>query len=137
MPKSPSNWIDLNKIGHGVMFKGSKGFIVADFGSRLIIPFGNTADLTYYEPRTEEELLPDLGNFQKQWTEACRNGKPSETACNFEYSANMIETMALGLVAFRAGEKLDYDGQSGKITNHEKSNQFLTKPYREGWTLNG
>lgn len=137
MPKSPSNWIDLNKIGHGVMFKGSKGFIVADFGSRLIIPFGNTADLTYYEPRREEELLPDLGNFQKQWTEACRNGKPSETACNFEYSANMIETMCLGLAAFRAGGRLEYDGVAGKITNNENANQYLTKEYRDGWPISG
>ena len=137
MPKSPSNWIDLNKIGHGVMFKGTKGFIVADFGSRLIIPFGNTADLTYYESRTEDELLPDLGNFQKQWTEACRNGKPSETACNFKYSADMIETMCLGLAAFRAGGKLEYDPVAGKITNNKDANQFLTKPYRDGWTIAG
>lgn len=137
MPKSPSNWIDLDKIGHGAMFKGDKGFIVADFGSRLLIPFGDTADLTYYKPRPKEKVLPDLGNFQKQWTEACKNGKPAETACNFKYSADMIETMCLGLVAFRAGGKLVYDGAAGKITNNAAANAFLSKPYREGWTMNG
>ncbi len=137
MPKSPSNWIDLNTIGHGVMFKGTKGFIVADFGSRLIIPFGDTADLTYFKPRKEEELLPELGNFQKQWTTACKNGRPSETACNFKYSADMIETMCLGLVAYRAGGKLEYDGATGKITNNADANQYLTKEYREGWSMEG
>jgi len=136
MPKSPSNWIDLNRIGHGAMFIGDRGIIVSDFGRRLLIPVGDQADLSYFEPRAEDEVLPDLGNFQKEWTAACKNGKPAETACNFEYSANMIETMCLGLVAFRAGEKLEYDGASG-ATNSSQADEFLTKPYRSGWTMIG
>src|SRR4029079_9980199 len=48
MPKSPAPSIDLNKIGHGVMFEGSKGFVVADFTSRMLIP-GKDADLSYYK----------------------------------------------------------------------------------------
>jgi len=137
MPKSPSGWIDLNKIRHGALFKGDKGFIVADFTSRLVIPFGDKADLTYFKPREEDKVLSDLGNFQKQWTNACKNGKPAETACNFEYSANLIESMCLGLAAFRAGKELEYDGAAGRITNNEAANQFLTKPYRKGWTMEG
>ena len=137
MPKSPSSWIDLKKIGHGVMFKGDKGFVVADFGRRLIIPYGNSADFTYFQRRTEEKVLPDLGNFQKQWIDACKNGKPAETACNFEYSANMIENMCLGLAAYRAGGELKYDGKKGVVTNNSAANQYLTKPYRKGWTMNG
>ena len=139
MPKSPSPWIDLNTIGHGCMFKGTKGYIVADFGSRLIIPFGDTADLTYFTPRKEEEVSHGIENFQKQWTAACRSDNPSDTACNFKYSADMIETMCLGLVAYRAGvgEQLRYDGATGKITNNDDANQYLTKEYRDGWSLQG
>ncbi len=137
MPKPPLKWLDLNKIPHGAMFKGNKGYIIANFDRRLIIPLGNKGDLTYFDPRSEEELLPDLGNFQKQWTTACKNGKPSETACNFEYSANMIETMCLGLAAYRAGEELVYDSKQGAIQNVASANQYLTKPYRKGWTMNG
>ena len=137
MPKSPSDWIDLNKISHGALFKGDKGYIVCDFTSRLIIPFGGNADMTYFKPRPEGEVIGNLGNFQKQWTAACKNGKPAETACNFEYSANMIESMCLGLAAFRAKEELLYDGAAGRITNNDAANAFLTKPYRSGWTMNG
>jgi len=49
----------------------------------------------------------------------------------------MIETMCLGLAAFRAGKELKYDGKTGRVTNHAEANEFLTKPYREGWTLDG
>ena len=137
MPQSPSSWIDLNKIGHGAMFKGEKGFIIADFRRRLLIPSGKEADLTYFDVRSKEELLPELGHFQKQWTNACKNGKPSKTACNFEYSANMIETLCLGLCGYRAGESLKYDGRKGRFTNSASANQFLAKEYRKGWPMVG
>ena len=136
MPRSPKKFIDLNAIGHGAMFKGDKGFLVADFTSRLVLPFGDDSDLTYYKPRTEETVLPEIGHFQKQWFDACKN-PTQKTACDFEYSGNMIEQMLLGLVAYRVGKKLQYDGAAGKVTNVPEANQYLGKEYREGWVLNG
>ena len=136
MPNSPRKFIDLKGIGHGAMFKGTKGFLISDFDSRLVIPFGDNADLTYYKPRTAETVLPNIGHFQKQWFEACKD--PSKkTACDFEYSGNMIEQMLLGLVAYRVGKKLEYDGKTGQVTNAPEANQWLSRKYRDGWALNG
>ena len=136
MPRAPKPYIDLTKIGHGAMFKGTKGFLISDFDSRMLLPFGDDADLTYYKPRTAETVLPELGHFQKQWLDACKN--PSQkTACDFEYSGNMIEQMLLGFVAYRVGKKLEYDGAKGLVTNIPEANQYLTKEYREGWSLDG
>jgi len=135
MPHYPKPYIDLRKIDHGAMFKGTKGFIVSDFESRVLLPYGDDADLTYYKPRKKEDVLPRIAHFQKQWLDACRN--PSlKTACDFEYSANMIETMLLGLVAYRAEKKMEYDGAAGKVTNIPEANEFLRKKYRPGWVLN-
>jgi predicted dehydrogenase len=136
MPPSPKPYVDLNKIDHGAMFKGTKGYVICDFGSRLILPFGDDSDLTYYKPRTKDTVLPPLGHFQKQWLDACRN--PSlKTACDFEYSGDMIEQLLLGLVAYRVGKKLAYDPAAGKVTNCPEANEFLSRKYRAGWTLNG
>lgn len=136
MPRSPQPFIDLKRIDHGVIFKGTKGFLIADFDSRMILPFGESADLTYYKPRTAGTTIPGLGHFQQQWIDACKN--PSlNTACDFEYSANMIEQMLLGLVAYRVGKKLDYDAAAGKVTNCPEANEFLNRKYRAGWALNG
>lgn len=137
MPKSPKKCIDLSKIGHGALFKGDKGFIIADFGSRLLIPFGKDSDLTYYQPRSKDKLTPPIGNFQSQWINACKGNDPTNTICNMNYSADMIETMCLGLVAFRAGKTLDYDYTQGRFTNSPEANQYLSKPYRKGWTMDG
>ncbi|MCH8216271.1 MAG: Gfo/Idh/MocA family oxidoreductase [Planctomycetes bacterium] len=135
MPTPPKRFIDLNKIGHGAMFKGTEGFLVADFNSRLILPLGKNGDLTYYKPRPKEKLIPALGNFIKEWTKACKGDL--KTSCDFEYSGNMIEQLLLGLVAYRVGETLEYDGKNGCVTNNSAANKLLSNTYRPGWTLEG
>ncbi len=135
MPASPAPWVDLTKIGHGALFEGTRGALVSDFNARLIIPSGNAADLTYYKPRPKEALIPPMGNFQQQWVKACKGDL--KTSCDFEYSANMMEQMMLGLVAYRVGKKLTYDGATGQVTDVPEANEFLKRNYRAGWTLDG
>jgi len=45
--------------------------------------------------------------------------------------------MLLGLVAYRAGKKLEYDGATGRVTNDAKGNELLSRKYRDGWPLDG
>ncbi len=135
MPKSPVKYVDLNQIDHGAVFRGTRGFLVADFGSLLLIPYGPKADMTYYKPRSEDKLIPPLGQFQKQWINACKGDL--KTSCDFDYGGKLIEMMLLGLVAYRTGKKLDYDAATGKVTNNLEANDLLRHEYRAGWTLNG
>ena len=135
MPESPSRWVDLKKIDHGALFEGRRGCLVSSFDSRLLIPVGRGADFTYYKPRTKETLLPPLGDFQKQWINAAKDSL--KTACDFEYSGNLIEQMLLGMVAYRVGKKLTYDGATGKVTNVPEANELLKRTYRPGWDING
>jgi predicted dehydrogenase len=135
MPEAASKAIDLNKISHGVMFEGSKGDLIADFNSRILVPGRKGADLTYYKPRTKDSLLPPLGGFQEEWINACKGSL--KTSCNFEYGGNMIEMMLLGLVAYRAGKKIRYDGAAGRVTDSPEADALLRRACRPGWTLNG
>jgi predicted dehydrogenase len=135
MPKSPMKALDLKKISHGVMFKGTKGVLVADFKNRMLIPLGKDTDMTYYHSPSKEEVAPPIGGFQQQWFDACKGDL--NTCCDFDYSGRMVETLMLGLAAHRAGEVLEYDATTGTVTNDPAANEFLTKKYRKGWTLNG
>jgi len=137
MPRSPRSSVNLNKLGHGAMFKGDKGFIISGFKDRIIIPYGNSADMSYYNRRPKEDMLPDIGHFQKEWTNACKGNL--KTSCDFDYAGKMVEMMMLGLVAYRVGEKLKYDGKTGIITNVSSANDDILckRQYREGWPLNG
>jgi predicted dehydrogenase len=135
MPESPARYVDLSKIDHGAMFEGSKGTLVADFTTRVLLPHRAASDMTYYKPRGKQALLPPMGNFQKQWINACKGNL--QTACNFEYAGNMIEMMLLGLVAYRVGKKISYDGAAGEVKDNAEANALLRRTYRPGWTLNG
>ncbi len=135
MPNPPKNYIDLKRIGHGAMFKGSKGFLVADFNSRIILPYGKGSDMTYYNRRDQEDIIPPIGHFQKEWIDACKGDL--KTSCNFDYNSKMMEQMLLGLVAYRVDEKIQYDGAAGRVTNNAKADALLSKEYRAGWALNG
>jgi len=60
-----------------------------------------------------------------------------KTHCDFDYGGTVIEMMLLGMVAYRVGEKLEYDGERGRVTNNAKADALLRREYRPGWTLNG
>jgi predicted dehydrogenase len=89
-----------------------------------------------------EDLRPDP--FQLEWINACKGknnslkfGTSSKTHCDFDYSGHMIEQMLLGLVAHRAGKRLEYDPVKGVVTNSSEANDYLKRQYRANWTLNG
>jgi hypothetical protein len=67
------------------------------------------------------------------WVKACKGGEPSSG--DFLKHVAVTETLNLGAVALRAGGKIVYDPATGKITNNEAANKFLTREYRKGWEL--
>ena len=91
--------------------------------------------MSYYQPRAEQDMIPPLGDFQEEWINACKTG--SKTSCDFDYNGRMMEMMYLGLVAYRVGEEVTYDGKKGKIVGNKAANALLKRKYREGWPLNG
>ena len=135
LPESPAKFIDLKKIGHGAMFEGTQGCVVADFSNRILFPNAKGGDMTYYKPRAKDALIPPLGEFQKEWINACKGNL--KTSCDFDYGGKMIEMMMLGLVAYRVGKKINYDGKEGRVPDNAEANNLLRRTYRPGWALNG
>ncbi len=129
MPEPPVEQA-FRGIGHGALFTGSKGWLVSDFGSHAIIPKDAPRDT-----RVNRKGVKGGFHFQGEWINACKGDL--KTSCDFDYGALLIEEMLLGLVAYRAGEKIAYDGKTGRIPDNSKAEAFLKKEYRKGWTLNG
>lgn len=110
----------------GVLFVGSKGMLIADYGRFKLYPEDKFAGVT--RPR-----LPQGLPHAQEWITACKTGGP--TGCHFGYSGPLTETVLLGTVAYRAGRKLEWDAENMKVTNCPEANQFTRRDYREGWTL--
>jgi len=102
-------------------------------------------------PNTAVTAMLEGGNarrggdiFQQDWLDACKgksnnvvHGTSSKTHCDFDYAGTMMEQMLLGLVAHRAGKKLEYDPSTGRVTNMNEANDYLKRQYRPNWKLNG
>jgi len=76
-----------------------------------------------------------MGDFQQEWIDACKGDL--KTSCDFDYAGTMMEQMLLGLVAYRVGKEIEYDGGKGRVTNSAEGNALLRRRYRPGWILNG
>jgi len=134
-PGMPSEAFDREKLFKGVLFKGDKGWLLADYSLRILMPRQNAGDMTHYKSPKPEELIPPSLGHHKEWIVACKTGKP--TTCNFDYSGALIENNLLALVAYRVGKKLEYDAENLKAQNCPEADQYIRKTYRKGWVLNG
>ena len=124
--------VELNRTG-GVIFVGDRGILMHETYGR--------------EPRIFPEALRETAegvpetyprietSHQMNWVDACKG--LAEATCPFSYAAPLTEVMLLGIVALRTGQgrKIRYDGSAMRVTNVPEANDYLTRPYREGWAV--
>jgi predicted dehydrogenase len=112
----------------GVLFEGEKGMLLADYGHHKLFPEEKFKD--FVPPK---RTIPSSIGHHREWLEAIRGG--GSTTCNFDYSGALAEAVLLGNVAYRCGQKIDWDGKAGRVTNAPAAANFLQREYRKGWTL--
>lgn len=111
----------------GVLFIGTKGQLLADYGKLRLLPESFARDFTA-PPKT----IPRSIGHHKEWTEAIKSGGP--TTCNFAYSGLLAEAVLLGNVSYRAGKEIDWNAEKGATTVPE-AQPYLGRDYRKGWEL--
>ncbi len=112
----------------GVLFVGDKGMLLSDYGKHLLLPEDKFRG---FEP--PKPFIPKSLGHHAEWLHACKTGEP--TTCNFEYAGWLTEANHLGNVAFRTGERLEWDAVNLRATNHSDAERFLRRDYRRGWKL--
>jgi predicted dehydrogenase len=128
--KRPPQFADgkLPKWGNGNLFVGSKGMLLSDYGQHKVLPEGEFKDLKL------TQRLPKSIGHHKEWCEAIKgNGQP---LCRFDYSGPLTLAVLLGTVAYRSGQKLEWDTENNWVRNsNPKVDALLKKEYRKGWSL--
>jgi len=91
----PEPWMEkkIPQWGNGVLFVGSKGMLLADYGKHVLLPEKDFAD--YKRP---EKSIPDSLGHHAEWLHACKTG--AATTCPFSYSGLLTEANHLGNVAY-------------------------------------
>jgi predicted dehydrogenase len=117
----------VDKFGSGVLFEGSKGKLVADYGKYRVL--GEFAR----DFKAPDPSIPKSVGHHKEWLDAIRTG--GTTTCHFGYSAPLAEAALLGNVAYRAGTGIEWDAEAGTVTNAPAAMRYVRCETRKGWEL--
>jgi predicted dehydrogenase len=116
-----------SKWKSGVLFIGDKGRLISDYGKHELTP-GN--------PDFKKTVtIPDSIGHHKEWIAACKANAVGTTSCKFDYSGPLTEAALLGNVAYRVGQKLEWNTRRMKVTNTRAADQYVHHHYRKGWKL--
>jgi predicted dehydrogenase len=129
-PATPEDLDEPSLEAEGLLFIGDTGKILCGFNgaSPRLIP---KAKMAAFSPPAPS--LPRSAGNEREWIDACKGGPAG--GADFTFSARVTETLLLGNIALKTGERLVWDPTARLITNVPKANELLKREYREGWRL--
>jgi len=115
----------------GLLFIGDRGKILCAFNGAnpKLIPESKMKSFAP-PPKT---LMRSPGN-EREWLDACKGSK-NKPGGNFEFSGPVTESLLLGNVASRLGQKLIWDRPNLKVANSELAQKYVRPERRAGWAL--
>jgi predicted dehydrogenase len=133
-PPRPPELEDGRKLPKegGILFKGDRGTIMCGVYAQSPRLIPESAMKAYKLPG---KTLPRVnGTHEEDWIRACKDGQPA--SADFGYSGPLTEMTLLGNIAKRfPGDPLEWDGPNMKVTNLVEANEWVRRPYRNGWSL--
>ena len=122
----------------GVIYAGESGFEIEPQGRR---EFSNPKEPKFapFTYKHKQEMMPDGSwagstlNVVRDFIERVKDRR--EPLCTLETGHRSTSFALLGNIAFRMGQRLEWDGEKERFTNCEKANDLLHYTYREGYHL--
>ena len=120
----------------GVLMLGEHGFTFgAPHPGSEYIQLANEPRLSgiLHHPATASipQSLPRVRGHLQEWLDACKTGV--QPFSNFSIGGHLTEIVLSGVVALRAGQKLDWDGPGMRARNLRSAKQFIQGRDRAGW----
>jgi predicted dehydrogenase len=132
LPRKPVELGDneeLNK-GGGALLIGSKGKLLHDTYGMYPRLLPKSLHDSVGKPPQKLPRIPGE-EHEMNWVAAAKG--TTQASSPFEYASRLTEVMLLGVVALRAGKKIEYDGAAMQITNIAAANDYLQRQPRQGW----
>jgi predicted dehydrogenase len=122
---------DGEEEDEGLLFIGDRGKILCGFNGAnpKLIP---QAKMTAFEPPAK--TLPRSPGNEREWLDACKGGG-TKPGANFEFSGLVTQTLLLGNVASRLGQRIKWDRPSLAVTNSALAEKMVRPDRRSGWEL--
>lgn len=115
----------------GVIFHGTNGTLMADYGSRKVVSEGDRLK-DFVEP---EPIIPASPGHVRDFLDCIKSRK--QPSCSFEYHAPLAVALNLGHVALSAGRKIRWDAEQGRVIGDREADRLAWPSYRKPWKLPG
>ncbi|MFM8878775.1 MAG: gfo/Idh/MocA family oxidoreductase, partial [Verrucomicrobiota bacterium] len=92
---------------------------------------GRTAADLKAIPERFEKYADSEGAHYREWIRACKGGPKAQSA--FDIAGPVTETLLLGNLAIRAGQRLEWDASAMRVLNLPSANQWVRTKYRPGF----
>lgn len=115
---------------HGIAYIGNNGTLVLDRGGWEVIPEGKKMEAVTRQKASDNGIDKNTRNF----LEVVKSRNKADLNCPIEVGYNAAVISHLGNVAFKTGEKINWDAASRKFKESD-ANQYLKKTYHNNWKL--
>jgi len=126
---APNGRPGFDSMGSSVIFQGSAATLVANYNRYEVYVKGKKEDDFKAPPKS----IPDSPGHIREFLDAIKSRQT--TSCNVEYGFMVTKGGLLANIAYRTGERLNWDDAHEKFTGHTQANRFVTRHYRKPWKL--
>jgi predicted dehydrogenase len=115
-----------------------QGSVVVGTEGLLVLPHG--APEAFVLPESRMAALPKIDlperDHYAEFIDVILAGGKDKCSTNFDYAGPLTESVIIGNVAAHfPGETLDFDAKALRFPNKPEANQYLTRSYRNGWSV--
>ena len=127
--------IDNGSYGrdHGIAFIGNNGTLVLDRGGWEVIEERQSKNKVAIPLHKSEDKGLEL--HWENFIAAIRNNNPKSLHCSIEEGAHIATIAQMGNIAYRSGEKVNWDANKNLFTKDSINKTYYTKQYHNGYSL--
>ncbi len=117
------------KYNNGIFIYGEKATIFASDRGLMVMPNTKNAEAQIHEV-SAQTIRQDM---MRDFIDAVQSQDPQKISGPVDDAAKSTACVQLAMISYYTGEGLDWDPATGKIRENELANQYLARPYREGY----
>ena len=127
--------IDNGSYGrnHGIAFIGNNGTLILDRGGWEVIEESQAKNKIAIPLHKKEDNGVNL--HWLNFTDAIRNNTPGSLHCPIEEGAHIATIAQMGNIAYRSGQKVNWDESKNLFTDDAINKEYFTKAYHNGYSL--
>jgi predicted dehydrogenase len=116
-------------MGSSVIFEGTEATLVTNYNRHEVWVKGKLVE----DFKRPDQSIPDSPGHIREFLNSIKSRE--RTTCDVEYGHRLTKGGLLGNIAFRTGERINWNEDDERVAGDTRANQLVTRRYRKPWRL--